>query len=117
MDDMKIIAHAVFASLAFLIVMPLAIIIARFFRHTTWFPAHAALQITSAVFVVIAFALAVNVSSEHFYNTHTRSVLCSCTTLGRFAHLFVLSQIRFGRIHPRHLPRSVSPHGTFRIKS
>ena len=72
MDDMKIIAHAVFASLAFLIVMPLAIIIARFFRHTTWFPAHAALQVISLVFVVIAFALAVNVSTEHFYDTHTR---------------------------------------------
>jgi hypothetical protein len=44
--DMILIAHAVFASLAFLVITPIAILVPRYFRNRTWFPIHAALQIT-----------------------------------------------------------------------
>lgn len=71
--DMMLIAHGVFASLAFLILTPIAILIPRFFRNRKWFSYHAALQVTSWVFVLIAFALGVkNVQGGHFFDNHTR---------------------------------------------
>ena len=48
---------ATLMSVAFLIITPAAIIIARFFRHSSWFPAHAALQIFTLILVCAGFGL------------------------------------------------------------
>lgn len=56
--DRLIIAHSVFASIAVLILIPSALIIARFLRgNPIWFKAHSLLNATAAVFIIIVFSL------------------------------------------------------------
>jgi len=52
-----IVAHAVFGSLAAMILAPAAILSARWLRNTRWFPAHALLNLATAMSIVITFAL------------------------------------------------------------
>lgn len=50
--------------------------IPRYFRNRHWFPIHAALQITSFIFIIIAFALSVKGTQmgfqSNFFDGHTR---------------------------------------------
>lgn len=56
--DKLIIAHAVFASIAVLILIPSALIIARYLRgNPIWFKAHSVLNATATVFIIIVFSL------------------------------------------------------------
>lgn len=56
--DMLLVAHASIVSLAFLVVIPSAILIARFFRHSKWFVWHASINSLAAVMVIVGTAIA-----------------------------------------------------------
>jgi len=56
--DKLIIAHAVFASLAALFVVPSAILMARYLRGSpSWYRLHSGLNLVTAIFIIIVFAL------------------------------------------------------------
>lgn len=64
---------AVCASLALVLFAPIAVLLARFFRGSTWYPSHVALNSLAAILVVVAFALGVHSArGEHFDDTHRR---------------------------------------------
>jgi hypothetical protein len=73
--DSSCFATGVCGSLAMILFAPFAILVARFFRASRWFPAHAALNILAALLVVVAFALGVYATgTPHFTDTHTKYV-------------------------------------------
>lgn len=66
-------SKAIFGSLALLILVPSAILIARWLRGAKWFPSHAALNFVAALFIIIAFALGVDSKrGGHFNDSHTK---------------------------------------------
>ncbi|BGP39353.1 hypothetical protein JCM10449v2_003291 [Rhodotorula kratochvilovae] len=68
-----LIAHATLGSLAFLVSMPLAIPTARAGRDRFgWFPAHAALNASAVILVVICFALGTHEAGGAFNDFHCR---------------------------------------------
>ena len=76
--EKMIIAHAIICVIAFLFLLPLGALVARYFRTSTtvWFKAHQAIQsFLAAPLIVIGFALGVAVVSDlggsHFNSTHT----------------------------------------------
>lgn len=69
---------AALGSLAFAIVVPLAILVARFGRERfAWLPPHAALQILAASMIIATFALAVSQTGNSFDDLHQVSLLNS----------------------------------------
>ncbi|BGP31420.1 Deoxycytidine monophosphate (dCMP) deaminase [Rhodotorula toruloides] len=65
-NDKILIAHAVFGTLAIVLLTPAALLIARIGRSKRWFPGHTTLNGLSVVFVIIAFALGVTVVEGEF---------------------------------------------------
>lgn len=71
--DKILVIHAGLASLAFLIVMPVAILIPRYLRHLAWFRWHAALQSLALLLVIIVFATGFFATgTPHLQDGHTR---------------------------------------------
>ncbi|KAG8861673.1 hypothetical protein FRB96_002630 [Tulasnella sp. 330] len=99
-----IVAHAVFAVLAFLVTVPLAIISARYTKHTQtqgrWLRSHFILNTFTLIFIVIVFTLgyfAVGTSGNIFDNVHHRIGLTIFTAIllqffGGLINSFVLSK-------------------------
>lgn len=51
----------------------MAVLIARFFRGSAWYPSHAALNYLSGVLLIVGVALAIHtISAHHFEETHQR---------------------------------------------
>ncbi|KAK4703774.1 hypothetical protein P7C70_g2437, partial [Phenoliferia sp. Uapishka_3] len=91
--DMYLIAHAVIGTLGLLLFTPAAILLSRFLRSSTWFPAHAALNGLAAVLVVIAFALGTSQAFINFKDTHTK--------VGLALLILILIQVVFGALAHR----------------
>ena len=73
-----IIAHGVICVIAFLFLLPLGALVARYFRNSTaaWFKVHQAIQsFLAGPLIVVGFALGVSFVSQsggaHFDSTHT----------------------------------------------
>ncbi|KAL8276339.1 hypothetical protein RQP46_011264 [Phenoliferia psychrophenolica] len=82
--DMYLIAHATVGSLGLLLFSPMAILIARLFRGSTWFPAHAALNLLAAALVVTAFAL--GYTQVHRIGIALLVLILVQVVFGAFAH-------------------------------
>ncbi|BGP24052.1 proteophosphoglycan ppg4 [Rhodotorula toruloides] len=65
-NDKILIAHAVFGTLAIVLLTPTALLIARIGRGKRWFAGHATLNGLFVVFIIIAFALGVTVVEGEF---------------------------------------------------
>ncbi|KAK4704881.1 hypothetical protein P7C70_g1329, partial [Phenoliferia sp. Uapishka_3] len=98
--DKYLIAHglrrgkAVIGTLGVLFFSPIAILIARYFRGSTWFPAHAAFNILAAILIVTAFGIGyVQTGFPHFQDTHTQ--------VGLSLLVLVLVQVVFGALAHR----------------
>lgn len=66
---------AVLGSLAFLILTPAAVLIARFGRdRISWFPPHWVLNLLSVIFVIVTFALGTYARGNGWSTTHERFV-------------------------------------------
>ncbi|KAL8292516.1 hypothetical protein RQP46_001128 [Phenoliferia psychrophenolica] len=103
--DMYLIAHAVVGTLGLLLFSPAAILVARLLRGSTWFPAHAALNLLAAVLVIAGFALGyTNNLGPHFHDTHTK---CGLALL-----ILVLLQVLLGSVAHR-VKASPSPTARF----
>ncbi|ORY88319.1 hypothetical protein BCR35DRAFT_289209 [Leucosporidium creatinivorum] len=104
LDDLARLEQApVCASLALVLFAPIAVLLARFLRGSTWYPSHAALNALAGILVLVAFALGVHsVRGEHFDGTHQR--------LGLIIFILVMLQILLGAFaHSR--PVQPSPAG------
>ncbi|GAA5906461.1 hypothetical protein JCM6882_004442 [Rhodosporidiobolus microsporus] len=105
-NDKKLIAHATLGSLALLLFTPLAILSARLGRGRKWFPSHIGLNMTAVVFIVIAFALGVNVAGGQFDDFHKRLGLALFLLfllqplLGLLAHSYSLPSPLTSSVHP-----------------
>lgn len=78
MSNNLIIAHMVFMILAWLVLVPAAILVGRYGRLLfKWFPVHRNIQMVASVFVLIAFILIVVEvgSGEHFDSDHAKAGL------------------------------------------
>ncbi|BGP07380.1 hypothetical protein JCM10049v2_003211 [Rhodotorula toruloides] len=95
------IAHAALGGLAFAIVVPLAILTARFGRERfAWLPPHVALQLLAASMVITAFALAVSQTGNLFADLHQR--------LGLVLFLLVILQLLLGYLAHLTLPSALT---------
>lgn len=95
MKNNLIIAHMVFMILTWLILVPAAILVARWGRTLfTWFPVHRGIQLASLVAIFIGFFLGVgavaNIGIPHFASTHTK--------LGLAIFLITLFQVALGQV-------------------
>ncbi|KWU47434.1 hypothetical protein RHOSPDRAFT_30859 [Rhodotorula sp. JG-1b] len=89
-----LIAHAVLGSLAFLILTPAAVLIARFGRdRISWFPPHWILNVLSVIFVIVTFALGTYARGNGWSTTHER--------LGLAVFILVLLQATLGLVGHR----------------
>ncbi|GAA5938290.1 cytochrome and DOMON domain-containing protein [Sporobolomyces koalae] len=71
--DKILIAHAVIGSVAAVLFVPAGILLARFGRSGSWFPAHRAIQLFSSILIVVAAIIGITQEeSGHFMDTHTR---------------------------------------------
>ncbi|BGO98767.1 hypothetical protein NBRC10513v2_003162 [Rhodotorula toruloides] len=95
------IAHAALGGLAFAIIVPLAILTARFGRERfAWLPPHAALQLLAASMVITTFALAVSQTGNLFADLHQR--------LGLVLFLLVVLQLLLGYLAHFTLPSALT---------
>ncbi|GAA5986814.1 hypothetical protein JCM10908_000908 [Rhodotorula pacifica] len=89
-----LIAHAVLGSVAFMILSPAAILIARFGRdRMSWFPPHWVLNLLSVILVIITFALGTYATGNEWNDTHKR--------LGLALFILVLLQATLGLVGHR----------------
>ncbi|EGU12958.1 hypothetical protein RTG_00999 [Rhodotorula toruloides ATCC 204091] len=87
--------------LAFAIIVPLAILTARFGRERfAWLPPHAALQLLAASMVITTFALAVSQTGNLFADLHQR--------LGLVLFLLVVLQLLLGYLAHFTLPSALT---------
>ncbi|SCV69608.1 BQ2448_2628 [Microbotryum intermedium] len=94
--DMILIAHAVTAGLATMILMPGAILIARYFRATRWFPLHVALNSLTVILMIIAIGTAVYVTGGGFGDATHYSVGLA---------IFIIILVQAGLGYGAHLTR------------
>ncbi|KDE08177.1 hypothetical protein MVLG_01656 [Microbotryum lychnidis-dioicae p1A1 Lamole] len=94
--DMILIAHAVTASLATMILMPGAILIARYFRTTRWFPLHVAFNSLAVILIIVAFGTAVYVTGGGFGDATHYSVGLA---------IFIIILVQAGLGYGAHLTR------------
>jgi cytochrome b561 len=72
MYNKGVMAHLIFMVLTFLVLVPAAILIARFGRtYFNWFPHHRNIQLLAVVFIVIGFALGVSAAKPSPLNEET----------------------------------------------
>ncbi|GAA5898789.1 uncharacterized protein JCM6883_003427 [Sporobolomyces salmoneus] len=91
--DKVLIAHATIGGIGAVLFVPARILLARFGRSGSWFPAHRAIQIFSAVLIVVAAIVGI-IENEggHFEDTHQRlgiillALFLVQPALGVFAH-------------------------------
>ena len=107
-------AHGVFAGIAWGVLVPLAIsssLLRDLFQNRRlWFKIHISLNMTAAIFTIVAFLLAVvgqhNSAKEGEPVTHFAIV--AHRTVGLVITIFVFCQVVFGLMRPRP-PRKISP--------
>ncbi|SCZ96807.1 BZ3500_MvSof-1268-A1-R1_Chr4-1g06740 [Microbotryum saponariae] len=94
--DMILIAHGVTAGLATMILMPSAILIARYFRTTRWFPLHVAFNSLAVILMIVAFGTAVYVTGGGFSDATHYSVGLA---------IFIIILVQAGLGYGAHLTR------------
>jgi hypothetical protein len=106
--------------LAWLLILPIGIFIARFGRNVfTWFPAHRGVQSFATLLIIIAGILAIvaihSISGHHFSSNHAKSglvvfiIMALQLLLGGIAHYYR------GRTGKRHIGYVHMPLGILLI--